>query len=231
MPYDENLILHGVGSGGALVDLDESDTVAVLTDVNADGNKIIDLKKTPNDGLVAVLILTEEADADAYSKEATISIEDSDHMDRGWAEVTRFPRLYAHIRRIWVKCTTAFDAADIGQIMTAEGGSTGILLAFDDALLAEGGYGYIYVERDLVDDVFTDIVDQTMTTTGAGGVGTVAIVCVGTEPNIQMQPHTFTRRFSTNKRYIRCNCEDVADSLGLCWILLTNDAPVSPDPF
>ena len=230
MAYDENLILHGIGSGGALVDLDENDTVAVALAVNADGNKVLDIKKTGAKGLIASLILTEVADADAYDDEATITIEDSDHLDRGWATVVTFPVLHAHIRRVWVTTTVAFVAGDIGAALTAQSGDTGQLLAYDDACGTVGGTGYLYVEMDAAGDLFDDAIGQTMN--GTTGRSTVTIATLATlDPRIQMQPHVYNRLFSTNKRYIRCNCEAVDDSLGLCWILITNDAPVSPDPF
>lgn len=230
MVYDANLVLHGEGSGGALVDMDENDAVAILTSVNADGNKVIDLKKTPNDGLVAALILTEVADAAAYDDEAVITIEESDFLDRNWQTVVTFPTLHAHIRRIWVTNTVAFVAADIGGALTAQSGDTGQLLAFDQSLATAGGAGYVYVEMDAAGDLFDDAVGQTMN--GTTGRSTVTTACLATlDTRIQMQPHTYYRRFSTNRRYLRCNCEALDDSLGLCWILLTNDAPVSPDPF
>jgi len=34
-------------------------------------------------------------------------------------------------------------------------------------------------------------------------------------------------RFATDKRYVRCNCEAVADGLGTAWILLTDSAFVT----
>lgn len=230
MAYDENLILHGVGSGGALVDMDENDTVAVATAVNADGNKVIDLKKTPSDGLIASLILTEVADADAYDDEATITIEDSDHLDRGWATVVTFPVLHAHIRRIFVEATVAFVAGDIGGALTSQDGDTGQLLAYDDALATIGGQGYVYVEMDAAGDLFDDAVGNTCNATT--GESTVVTACLAAlDPLIQMQPWVYNRRFSTPKRYIRCNCEALDDNLGLCWILLTNDAHITPAPF
>jgi len=231
MAYDENLILHGVASGGVHLDLDENGVNALTLAVNATGNKCLDIRKTGAKGLVASLILTEVADADAYSDESTIFIEDSDHLDRGWARVTTFPTLYAHIRRIWVTTTVGFNAADIGAALTSQAPYHGQLLAFDDALLAVGS-GYVYVEMTDAGDLFTDAVGQTVN--GTTGRSTVTRVCVGLEPNIQMQPHIYNRRFSTNKRYIRANilgATQVTDSLGICWILLTNDASVSPDPF
>jgi len=229
MPYDENLILHGVASGGAHLDMDENCVVPVLLAVNATGDKCLDLRKTPVDGLVVSLILTEVADVDSESDESTITIEDSDHLDRGWATLVTFPVLHSHIRRIWVTTTVGFAAGDIGAALTAQGGDTGILLAYDESINGVVGSGYIYVERDLLTDVFTDAVGQTMN--GTTGRSTVTIVCVGTEPNIQMQPWVYNRRFSTPKRYLRANTSNCADSQGICWILLTNDASNPPNPF
>lgn len=225
MVYDANLTLHGKGSGGALVDLDESDAVAILTSVNADGNKVLDLRKTGAKGLIASLILIEEADSLAYDDEAVITIEESDFLDRNWQTVVTFPTLHAHLRRIYVTCTVGFDAADIGAALTSQAGHTGQLLKFDQALATAAGSGYLYVEMDDAGDTFADVVGQNMD--GTTGRSTVTRT-VESHLAIQMQPKTYHRRFTSDKRYIRCNASNVEDSIGLVWILLTNDAGGSP---
>lgn len=228
MAYDAKLVLHGLNSGGTHNDLAAACDDAVLLSVNDTGSKCLDVRKTGAKGLIASLILTEVADADSFSDEAIVVIQDSDHLDRGWAEVTRFPLLRSHIIRIWVTTTTAFVPGDLNAALTAEGTSTGILVAYDDAVGVDGGTGYIYVEKDLVDDVFTDAVGQTMH--GTTGRSTVTIAALGEDPVIQMQPGTYNRRFQTNKRYIRAYIAGVTHTLGICWILLTNEAGDAHSP-
>ncbi len=229
MAYDAKLVLHGINSGGTHGDLNNASTDAVSLSVNATGNKCLDVKKTAAKGLVASLILTEVADAAAYDDEATVFIQDSDHLDRGWAEVTRFPLLRSHIRRVWVTNTVAFVAADITQGLTAQGGDTGQLLAYDDDLATTGGTGYIYIEMDATGDDFDDAVGQTMNSGGTGR-STVTVQSIGLEPNIQMQPGIFNRRFTTNKRYVRANIAGVTHALGIAWILVTNEVSDSHTP-
>ena len=224
MPFDNNLVLRGKGSGGALVDLDQADVAAVSTSVNADGNAVIDLRNTRNKGLTAVLILTEAADSDAYDDEATISIEASDELDRHWKEVARFPRLYAHIAKVYITATTPFVASDVGKVLTESGTTdSGAILFISDGLFTTGiNGGYVLAERDVADDTFDDSIGQTETATSGAGIGTKA---TATELglSVQMQPGIFTVQFKTNKRYVRVNAGDVEDSLGLVWVLLTND--------
>ena len=230
MPYDENLILHGVASGGAHLDMDENCVVPVLLAVNATGDKCLDIRKTPVDGLVVSLVLTEDADVDSYTDDSTITIEHSDHLNRGWATLVTFPILHSHIKRIFVEATVAFVAGDIGGALTSQDGDTGILLAYDDALETVGGQGYVYCEMDLATDYFDDAVLNTCNATT--GESTIVTQClVAEDPLIQMQPKIYSIRFSTQKRYIRANTSNCADSQGICWILLTNDAPNSPTPF
>jgi len=222
MAYDANGILHGEYSG-ALVDCDENDAVAILEAVNTDGNRVVDLKKTGLKGLTAVLILTEEADADSYDDEANILIEVSDKLDRHWREVARFPTLHAHIRKVWITATTAFVAADIGKDLTESTSTdTGKILYISEGLLSTGDNGgYVLIEMDAAGDVFDEAVGTVETATSGTGVGTKAKASEA-GLDIQMQPGLYTVQFKTDKRYVRCNCEDVADNLGKLWILLTN---------
>lgn len=223
MPFDANLILHGLGSGGSLVDCDEGDTVAILTSLNEDGNQVVDLKETGGKGLVAVLMLTEEADSESYGDDATITIEVSDALDRHWETIATFPKLYAHIRRVFISATTAFIASDVGKLLTeTTSEDTGTILYISPELLTTGvNGGYVDVVMVASGDVYDEDVDTVETATDGQGVGTKA---KGTEGGlaVQMQPGVYMRRFTTSKRYVRCNCEDVDDSIGKIWILLTN---------
>ena len=51
---------------------------------------VVEINGTPETGLVAAVILTEEADSDAYSDETTVSIQASDELDRNWETVAQF---------------------------------------------------------------------------------------------------------------------------------------------
>ena len=225
MAFDASLILHGEYSD-ALVDCDENDTVAVSLTVNADGNGVIDVRKTGlSNPMCAVLILTEEADSDAYDDVSTITIEESEFLDRGWQTVTTFPVLYSHIAKVYITATTAFVALDqtTPRVLTeTSSNDSGAILFISEELFTVDGQGYCLVERDAAGDVFDEAVGQVLTATSGTGVGTKT---KATElgVSVQMQPGIFVRKFHTNKRYVRCNCEALEDNIGKIWIMLTND--------
>lgn len=231
MVMDANLILHGEYSTSGLIDCDQSDAVAISETVNADGNGVVDVKKTGlANPMCAVLVLTEEADSDAYDDEATITIEESDALDRNWQTVVTFPVLHSHIRRVFVTSTVAFVAADVTGALTAQGGDTGQLLYFDPALAGTvGNQGWLYIEMDDNADLFDDAVGQTMNGATTGESVLAAPPDGGSRMesgvSVQMQPGTYIRKFHTNKRYVRCNCESLEDNIGKIWIYLTNAHP------
>jgi len=224
MPYDANLVLHGINSAGTHTDLDNACVEAVALGVNATGNKCLDVRKTAAKGLIATLVLTEEADAASYDDEATVVIQDSDHLDRGWAAVTTFPLLRSHIRRVWVTCTIGFAAADLGAAAVSGGASTGMIVGWDDALSTAGGTGYLYIEMDGTDDTYQDAIGTGLDGTTTGEADVVIVPPLADELICQMQPGTYHRRFMTNKRYVRAYITGVTHTLGICWILLTNEA-------
>ena len=223
MPFDANLILKGHYSG-ALVDTDESDAAPTSLTVNDDGNVVVDLKKTGAKGLAAVIILTEEADAAAYSDETTIEIQDSDELDRGWGAVAKTGTLRSHL--ILLRdciATTGFVALDATtpRVLTATGdGATGLIVAFDEALKTIDGIGDILVEMQDNADVYGTAAD-TLTATSGTGVATQGSAGIKTLPGTQHQPGVHIVRFVTSKRYVRA-VVTAADCIGKCWILLAN---------
>jgi len=223
MPFDANLILKGHYSG-SLVDTDENDAAPTSLTVNSDGNVVVDLKKTGAKGLAAVLIMTEEADSDAYSDETTVEIQESDELDRGWVAVGKIGTLRSHL--ILLKdctATTGFVAADATtpRVLTATtDGATGTIVAFDEALKTVGGVGDILVEMQDSGDVYGTAGD-TLTATSGTGVATQGAAGTKTLPGIQHQPGVHVCRFNASKRYIRA-VVTAEDNIGKCWILLAN---------
>lgn len=219
MPFDANLVLRGE-YGGTLVDLDESDAVCTALTMNDDGNIVVDLKKTGKKGLAAVVICTEAADSAAYTDRATLSIEESDELDRNWQTAVTFPVLINFLRTIHVTATTGFVVGDIGQLITEETSTdTGLLISFDEALKTASGIGELLVEMVDSGDVFGADLAKTETSSGTGR-STKRLVT--TVPD-QMMPGIYVRRFTTNKRYLRFNGETVADSIGKVWVLIGDD--------
>lgn len=221
MAFDANLILKGL-YGGALVDTDESDAAPTSLTANDDGNAVVEVKGTAAKGMTAVVVLTEEADADAYGDETTIEIQASDELDRGWEAVGKSPILRSHL--ILLKdcvATTGFVAADATtpRVLTATSdGATGLIVAFDEALKTVGGVGDILVEMQDDADLYATPGD-TLTATAGTGVATQGVA--GTKVGVQHQPGIHTIRFATDRRYVRA-VVTAADNIGKCWILLTN---------
>jgi len=224
MAFDALGILKGHYSG-ALVEVDENDAVAISLTVNSDGNGVIDLKKSGAKGLSAVLIWTAISSTAPYSDEGTIIIEASDELDRNWEQIAEFPTMHCYLRRLKdCVATTAFVALDATtpRVLTATTGTdTGLIFSFAEALKTIGGIGDIVVEMQDSADVYGTAGD-TLTATSGTGVATQGGIGVAEVP--QMVPGIHVCRFTTSKRYIRCNCETVADGLGTAWILLNNYA-------
>ena len=203
MAFDANLILKGLYSG-ALVDTDESDAAPVSLTANDDGNAVVEIKETGAKGLVAVVILTEEADADAYSDETTIEIQESNELDRGWEAVGKSNILRSHL--ILLKdciATTGFVALDATtpRVLTATTDTaTGLIVAFAEALKTIGGIGDILVEMQDAADLYATAGD-TLTATSGTGVATQGVA--GTKVGVQHQPGAHTIRFTSDKRYCR----------------------------
>lgn len=220
MAFDSLGILKGK-YGGVLIATDESDADATSLTVNSDGNVVVDISETGAKGLAAVLILTEAADADSYDDEMLVEIQASDYLDKGWATVATFPRLYSHLARLTVTATTAFVAADILQVMTQETtADTGRLIWYDPALETIGGIGEILIERDDSGDIFNEAAGKTINSAGTGA--STKTYGAGTTTLEDMQPAVYVVRFATDKKYVRC-ATTAEDSYGKCWILLASN--------
>lgn len=226
MSFDAYGILKGY-YGGALIDIDESDVAATSKTANTDGNAVVEINGTPETGLVAAVILTEEADSDAYSDETTVSIQASDELDRNWETVAQSKVLRSHL--VLLKdCTasTAFVAADVTtpRVLTATtNGATGKIVSVDQALFTVGGVGDIVVEMQDNADTYATAGD-TLTATSGTGVATQGAAGVKAS-EIQDQPKVHFIRFKTDKRYVRCSVS-AEDNIGKGWILLTNISAV-----
>lgn len=221
MAFDSEGILRGL-YGGALIDLDESDAVATSLTANSDGNAVVEINGTGINGLSAVLIFTEEADADSYDDESTLYIEVSDYLDKNWEKVAVFPVFHSHLKQVYVEASTAFVAADVGSTITEEtSGDTGMILWYDPALETTGGKGKILIEMDAADDLFDAAIGKTESS-GSTGVGT-KLEAISAEPK-QMQPGIHVVKFTTDKKYVRFNGETVADNMGKVWCLLHDSA-------
>ncbi len=222
MPFDSSLMLKGEYND-ALVDIDENDTVSTSLTRNDDGNVVLDIRKSGQArALTAVLILLQEADADAYDDEGTVLIEESDFLDRSWQEVCRFPIFHSHIRKVFITATTAFVAGDVTAQLTETGSNdTGQILYVSEGLLTTGANGgYVLVEMDAAGDLFDEAIGQTETSNGTGVGAKAKATESGLE--LQMQPGVHVRQFITNKRYIRGNFETVADNMGTGYLLISD---------
>jgi hypothetical protein len=227
MAFDANLVLKGL-YGGALIPIDENDAVAISKTPNSDGNAVVEIDGTGMKGLAAVMLLigmtSAEAAAFINTDYANITIEASDNLLSGWETVARFHKIFYNTLEFYITATTGFVAADVGQLVTQETtADTGYLISFEDALGTAAGIGKILVQPVDSADVFNEIVGKTVNSAGTGratktyGAGTTV------RPKQQI-PGIHVCRFATEKKYIRCNCEDVADSIGQGWILLTDNA-------
>lgn len=218
MAFDSLLILRGEYNG-ALVALDESDAVATSLTANTDGNAVVEVGKTGAKGLSCVIDFVAISATGPFSDEATLSIEESDNLDRNWETVVTFPIIHPY-RWLIPGCvaTTAFVAADVTtpRVLTASSdGATGLILNVPQALFTIGGVGIIEIEQQDVNDIYATAGD-TLTATSGTGVGTQGAIAFASP--VQQVPGTMVRRFDTSKRYMRFNGETVADELGTCWV-------------
>lgn len=227
MPFDAEGILRGLYAS-ALVPMDENDVAAVALAANSDGNCVVDVRKTGAKGLAAVMVMLGASSVELaalYNNDtAVVTIEASDTLEGAWEEVARFPVIRAHLLELYVTATVAFVPADIGQLVTQETtADTGYLVSYEPALNTIGGTGKIVVAPVDSGDVFNEAAGKTINSAGTGestktyGAGTTVSLP-------EMTPGIYVVRFTTNKRYVRANCEAVADSFGNVWILLTDSA-------
>ena len=219
MPFDANLVLRGE-YGGAMVDLDENDVTPTSLTVNADGNVCVDLGPhgTAAQGLDIVVIF--EDTVTTYQDTLDIQICDSDQLTDGWELAIEFPRVYCYMRELVVTAVTAFVATDIGLVLTAGDGDTGIIRQLSRELLTVGGVGKIFVEMQDAGDTYATDGD---TVDAATGTGDGTLVGVGRVPGWGLTPQTMVRRLSTPKRYIRCtNTVSAGGNFGAVHIMATN---------
>ena len=216
--FDDALILKD-GS----VALDENDVAAILLTINSDGNYAVDISKTSNAGLYAVMICPSAPTT--YADTLTATIQHSHHFTDGWENVAAFPVLKALVRYVEVTATTAFLSSDIGLVLTATTDSAsdgGIILDFDKALLTVGGKGTMLVQMSDANDDYSTAGDIVTATAGTG-VGTITAAGVLTK---QRSYGMYVVRFATERQYVRSQTTvSAGGSWGLTEIYLTNSPP------
>jgi len=194
--YDDNLILKD-GS----VALDVNDVAASAVTVNGDGNYVLDIKKTGNTGLYAVMVCPTAPTT--YADTLTAKIQASHHLTDGWEDIAAFPVLYALMRELRCTPTTAFVSTDIGLVLTATTDSAsdaGVIIDFENKMINNTlDEGRILVQMsDANDDYSTE--GDTLTATSGTGVGTQGVASVLTT---ERSYGIFVIRFATDRRYIR----------------------------
>lgn len=234
MAFDAKNILKGLNNAGTpvLVSIDEADVAAIAVTPNADGNSVVDIRKTGVKGLAAVMILlgfeTGESALFINTDKAIVNLEASDSLVSNWERIATFPTLYgANQLRLSVTATTGFSQSDIGTLVTQETtADTGYLTWFDPVLAVAGGVGDIVIQPVDSGDVFNEAAGVTINTAGGESTKTYG---AGTTYSVTSDiPGIYVVRFATNKRYIRCNClATVEDAIGKGWILLTDNAFVT----
>ena len=233
MAFDAKNILRGLNDAATpvLVAMDESDIQAIAVTPNADGNSAVDIRKTGVKGLAAVAIyLGPSASEQALLVDndyAKLIIQASDQLEGSWEDVATFPTVYYHVLEVYCTATVAaFTALSIGSTVTQETtADTGILIAFDQELLDVDGVGKLYIAVTDEADVFNEAAGKTLIATSPGpgsGIKTYGVDTTVASP--VMAPGIYVVRFATNKRYVRCNYDDVLDSFGKVWVLLTDNA-------
>lgn len=211
MPFDALTILRGKNnaSPAVLVDLETGDVQATTVAPNADGNCIVDLKKTGKKGLAIVMVLPTEPVG--YQDTLAVLIEESDHLDRGWQTLLTFPTLLCYLRQMEATATQVFVVADIGKVLisTDDASAVGKVVSFDQSLCHVGGYGTIVTVMQTVADVY-DKAGDTLTVTGAAG----GIATQGLADRVKPTKGIYIRRLITDKRYVRGKYTIVDTSTG-----------------
>lgn len=217
MPFDNNLVLRD-----GTIDLDPNEVVAAAITANADGAKVLDIRKTGPRGLVAVLICP-TAPTD-YLDVLDVVIQDSDNPDVGFAALATFPTKYAYMYRVRGVATQAFAAADLADylVSTAGGSDTGIIRWYDKLLETVGGEGDILCEATDSGDIYDDVAGDTLTSGGGDGIATQLLIA-GARCRA-MSYGVYALRFFTYKRYIRALFTvSSGGNWGNVQLLLTND--------
>ncbi len=220
MPFDVDLTLID----GSVALTPTSDAEIASETVDGYGKVVLDIRKTGNRGLMAVLACPSAPTT--YQDTLTAVLQHSHHVADGWADLASFPVLYALVRRVRCTAITAFVATDIGLVLTATTDSAsdgGVILDFDPALLAVGGEGDILVQMSDANDDYSTAGDTLTATTGTG-VGTQG-AAAALDP--ARSYGLYVVRFQTEKRYVRPSVTvSTGGSWGLVQMLLTNDYPM-----
>lgn len=222
----------GVLIDGSIVITPSTDTPPVSTTRDAaTGAAVIDLKKTGEQGVWAVL--TFPSKPTTYDDTVTAFIEQSDVLGeptttwKTWQAVADFPIVYGMTRVVDATATTAFVASDVGRVLTATTDSAsdgGHIIWFDPALMTVGGKGKILVAMSDANDDFTTAGD-TLTATSGTGVATQGAASI-LWPNGDGVPGVFATLFQATKRYVRLNLTvSSGGSYGLIYAYLTDKAP------
>ena len=230
MAFDALGILKGLYAG-ALVSIDEADVAAISKTVNTDGNLVVEVNKTGKDGLAAVMCLAGFGSGESAlfinTDKAVVTIQHSDSLVSNWETIATFPTLYNNFVELYITATTGFVQADIGQLMTQETtADTGYLMSFDAALATVGGIGKVRIQKVDSGDVFNESAGKTVNSAGTGRATKTYGAGTTTTPT-PMIPGIYVVRFTTNKKYIRCNCSGVLDAMGTGYILVTDAALVT----
>jgi hypothetical protein len=221
MPFDDELKLI---DGTIALDPTSDAAIASLTR-DAYGKVVVDIKKTGQNGLFAVLICPTAPTT--YQDTLATAIQHSNQVEDGWEDLAVFPTLYAYMREVFVTTTTAFVGTDIGLVLTATTDSAsdgGIIIDFDRALLTLGATGKLLVEMSDANDDYSTSGDIVTATSGTG-VGTISPAGAATS---QRSYGIYVVRFQTNRRYIRPNLTvSSGGSWGLVSLLVTDNYPMS----
>lgn len=217
--FDDLLILKD-GS----VALDENDVAASALTVNADGNYVLDIRKTGNSGLYAVMICPTAPTT--YADTLTAKIQHSHHLTDGWEDLVAFPTLYAYMRELRCTPTTAFVSTDIGLVLTATTDSAsdgGVIIDFDNKMINSTlDQGRILVQMSDANDDYSTAGD-TLTATSGTGVGTQGAAAWATS---ERSYGIYVVRFATERRYIRSNTTvSAGGSWGYTEIYVTSSPP------
>jgi len=123
-------------------------------------------------------------------------------VSANFATIASFPVLYAYMRLLKVKATTAFVATDVGRTLTGgTTGDTGVIRWYDPVLETNGTTGHILVSMAAADDLFDDV-DETVTATSGTGIATMIGAAIAVT-NLSYGRRSV--RFTTRKRYVRAS--------------------------
>ncbi len=219
MPFDANLVLRGVASGGSEVVVGSGDTQSTSLSVNAYGNVVVDLgvhgAVVPLNCVLMFGIVT----VTNYTHTLAVVVEHSDHLTDGWSQLFSFDTVYPYSRLLICTTTTAFVSTDIGLALnaTTDVSAAATILDFSRELLTLGATGRILVIDQDSGDAY-DTAGDILTATSGTGIGLQG--AAGGTPILI--PHTQVRAFVTPKRYIRGKLTASAGDFGYVRMFVTN---------